>query len=573
MSESMRRRWTMVAIGAGGGLALWGLAELAPADAVDDKLIAGTMTAVAAFVAALLLLIGPLAGRRALASAALLGLVSGGLMLLMLARFDSARDLLDAGVHVPVAMAAFLLSLPFLITAAGPGWRDYPALFQESWSLIGRSALGWMFPGVTWAVILLSDALLDIVGIGALGRLVEWGAMPLLITGAALGLGMAILGEPRPPGQPHLVGRLVWLLAPLRLLAPVVLAVSVVFVLGVLVQGFSGLFVGYSAATVITAVAAVAITLVTLVAGQDDADVPENTVLRGAARGLALVAPVLAGLALAAVMQRVGQYGWTPERLMAAMLAAVALCHGLAYLVAVLRGPGWMARVRRANLWLALGMIGLAVLWQTPVLNAERISARSQLARALAGATPDGRLAWELEDWGRPGQAALVELLAAAEARPELAGWLGPVEPAGEDTTALQAEVRAVLPLQPATASATRDAVLGLMRSYELQEVLDNCAERIDAAPGCVMVVADLWPDTPGDEAVLARNMGRWAALELLAPERDYLVRVHLRRIEGEITDKQMRRLIVDWQKAPPEVVPVRLNQLGTGPRGLFAAP
>ena len=40
-----------------------------------------------------------------------------------------------------------------------------------------------------------------------------------------------------------------------------------------------------------------------------------------------------------------------------------------------------MERIRQGNIRVALGIIVLAALWLTPVLNAERISAQSQLAR------------------------------------------------------------------------------------------------------------------------------------------------------------------------------------------------
>ena len=102
-------------------------------------------------------------------------------------------------------------------------------------------------------------------------------------------------------------------------------------------------------------------------------------VLQRAAQATALILPVMAGLAAYAVWLRVGQHGWTPERLFVALACGLALVYGLVYALAVLRGVGWMGRIRQAQHRSGAAVILLAGLWLTPVLNAERISARNQL--------------------------------------------------------------------------------------------------------------------------------------------------------------------------------------------------
>lgn len=576
MSDGLRARWGMVLTGTVGGLVLWLLGKLADRATLPDHLMVALIAASVGFFTALLGLIGPVRPGHALKGAALVGLGLGLLALLVGFRFDNAWDFGQSGVHIVPLLVVLLVPLPFLIAAAGPGgWRDYPALFEESWSAAIRGTLGWVFAGILWSVIALSDALLGIVGIHLLGDWMYRGVVPFVITGAGLGLGLSVVGEVQHLIPSRLVVRL------LRLLTPVVLVVAAVFVLGVVVQGMDGLFRGFSAAAVVLVVAAGAVTLVTLVVDMDEAQAPESRVLRQSARGLAGLVAVLAGLAAWAVAARVGQYGWTPVRLLAAAVAGLALCYGLAYLAAVLRGVGWMARIRRANLWLALGGLGLAVLWLTPAFDAERISSASQKARVLAAAPmPDPAVGGQMLGWGRAGEAAVeaLKVVAETQGRADIAAWLGGQWDNGEIRpemlTELRAAVTAVLPVRPASATGTRDVMLSLMAGYELQEIVDACNQTMaGGAAGCVMVVADLMPAVPGEEAVLGLARGDWATLDALIPADGYLQRSPLRKVTGQASAVEMRRLIAEWQTAAPPLTPVMLNQLGAGPEGLFAAP
>ena len=94
-----------------------------------------------------------------------------------------------------------------------------------------------------------------------------------------------------------------------------------------------------------------------------------------------------------------------------AVVAVLGLGYGGLYALAVLRGAGWMGRIRQANVWMALVLLAVSALWLSPVLNAEAISARSLEARYLSGAVPAERLDVDaLADWGRAGAAARARL-------------------------------------------------------------------------------------------------------------------------------------------------------------------
>ncbi len=66
------------------------------------------------------------------------------------------------------------------------------------------------------------------------------------------------------------------------------------------------------------------------------------------------------------------------------------------------------------------------------------------------------------------------------------------------------------------------------------------------------MVVADLLPESPGEEAVLLLDHGGWASAEGLIPRDDGVYRVGLRRVDGAVLEiEAIRALIPAWQAAP----------------------
>ncbi|CAN0587377.1 unnamed protein product, partial [Ectocarpus sp. 12 AP-2014] len=151
---------------------------------------------------------------------------------------------------------------------------------------------------------------------------------------------------------------------------------------------------------------------------------------------LALSVPLLAGLAVWAVVMRVGQYGLTPERVLAGAMAMVLLAYGLAYAVAALKGPRrWRPLLRRCNVWLALLVVAVCCAWMTPVLDADRLSVRSQLSRFADGrAEVEDLPLWPMaQDWGRAGQGAL-ERLSAMTDRPDHAELIAGIEAARRRT-------------------------------------------------------------------------------------------------------------------------------------------
>jgi hypothetical protein len=577
MDTDVRHRIVMVGLGALSGICLYLLFELLEGGQLPERAILASVVFAAVFFAALLSLAGPMKIVPSALGAVVLALCVAGLVVLTSLRFETVEDMFDGPFHFMAGFAISAITLPFLIGLAGAGWRDYPTLFDGAWGVVVRAAAAGVFTGIVWGVIFLSDQLLQVVGLDVISQLLDIDMVPWIITGATYGLALAVVHELRAYVSPHLILRL------LRLLVPVVLVVMAVFIVALPFRGLSEVFDTLSAGATMLAMVGAGVTLVSVTIDKDDAQATGSAWLAQAARALAAILVIPAALGCYAVWLRVAEYGWTPERLFAALAAGIGLIYGLIYLMAVVRGTGWMARVRQANIGMAGLVVLVAALWLTPMLNAERISANSQAARFAAGEMEISEISpWEYGDWGKPGEAFLATLRAkAAEpgqaalaAQLESGGYGDPaVEPAAQ--LALMDIVKETMPLQPGGATAVRDRILAGVSPYELEVWRDACARTMpNGNPGCVMVVADLISNYPGDEAIVYQfNDPTFGSVQGFALDGNV---VQWKVVyAGDQADFQSRpmEVITALQAGPPTLTPVTTYELTVGGIGLRMDP
>lgn len=524
---------------------------------------------------ALLAMAGPLGLWRAWPRAVGLALIAGGLVWLTRLRFADVDQFFQTPLPSLAGLAVAILPVPFLVAAGKSRWNDYPVLFLEAWSIALRLTAALTFTGLVWLVILLSDQVLQIVGIDVIERLIDHDLSIMMISGAALGLGMAVIHDISDIASPYVLLRL------FRLFLPLVLGVMAIFLVALPVRGLDGLTGGLSPAMLLLVMVGAGITLTSIVVDQSDAEAVQSPALIRSAQAMSLILPVIAGLALWAIWLRVGQHGWTPGRVFVALIGGLGLGYGLIYAQAVLRGPGWMARIRQGNLVMVLVAIGLAALWLTPVLNAERISARNQLARLVDGRTPiDSLDPFAFRQWGKPGAEALAVLDAMAKEPGQealarrLAGETAEPLP---DSAAMAADLAAVLPVQPATATGTRDTLLPSVEAYQLQDWLQVCrAPTGDGQSPCLMVVADLMPAFPGEEALLLldRSPDYVEIVGLYLDDQGFTrIRSAMHPDGRPIDAAEARQVLQSYRSAPPPLSQAFLNQLGQGADGLIVLP
>jgi len=286
------------------------------------------------------------------------------------------------------------IAAPLYQAGRESGFRpiSYPAAYDHAWTNAILWCLGWAFVGVTMLLSFLLAALFQLIGIEFLGDLLqkEWFWRPLV--GLAFGVGLALLREhSRIVSLLQNVAMLV-----LGVLAPVLAIGLGLFLLALPFTGLQPLWDATKSTTPILLGCVVgALLLVNAVIGNGADDAPRNRVLRWAALVLAIVIFPLAVIAQIATGLRIGQYGFTPERLWALTFVILASVVAVAYLVSVIRGRArWAEKVRPANLHLAIITCGVALLLATPIVSFNAISTRDQVARLESG-----RIAPEKFDW------------------------------------------------------------------------------------------------------------------------------------------------------------------------------
>ncbi len=557
-------RMAFALLGAAAGFSFWGLTDLLGDRIGNPRMLLALHAFAAVFFGGALAMFGPL-GRRALLPAAVLGAGVSALLTLASLRHPTTGPFFDLRYPGLAAVLLACLPLPFVMAAQrrGEGWRNYAALFTHSWSIVARYAAGAVFVGIAWLVLTVSDALLRLVGIGVITDLRELSWFGPIFTGVALGLALAVVHEFTDYVSAFLILRL------FRLLMPVVLLVVAVFLIALPLQGFENPFgQGSVAVTLLTMAAGVTLLVSSAVDAADDVAV-RTRLLQTSARGLALVLPVLAVVAGYAVWLRVGQHGWTPQRLMGAAAVLVLGCYGMLYALAVVRPGRWMRRIRRANLAMAVLLVGFAALWLTPVIVPERISARSQLDGYLSGVIEaDDLPLWQMRDaWGYAGRAALATLQ-AREDDPPLARALARLEANRQqegEGTGLRRNLLALLPVIPEEGADLAEALTAATHPAELRLWLNGCRRLTPAGyPGCALVVADFLPGTEGQEALLLySNRGGFLGQEGFSRTPDgTLVRMRAARLEGA---EDAARLLDALQSGDFRIGPPRIDALLVG--------
>lgn len=319
-----------------------------------------------------------------------------------------------------VTVGWFVL-LPFAQFRLEQGrWRaDYPFLFAISWrnALQLAGALG--FAGVFWLLLWLWAALFDLLGVKAFVRLFTDPRFAYFATALAFGLGFSLyrLGETAILGvyraSLHLLG---WLL-------PLVALLAVGFLAALAFTGLHPLWKTGHATALMLALQGCVLFLFNA-AWQDGTGEPPTPrwLRRPLAWAIALL-PVYGGLCAYSLGLRVAQYGWSGDRVWAALLVFMAGFYGLGYARAALRRGGpWMAGVAKINVAAALTLVVLLFATATPLLDPERIGVASQVRRLLAGRVEPAEFDFHYLRFqsGRLGDAALRRLaeLEGKEAEP-----------------------------------------------------------------------------------------------------------------------------------------------------------
>jgi len=409
------RPWVMAAICAVAGLIFDLLADFSASTGASPLRLSGaTFVAVAAVS-----FVVTVEQRRWLWS---LGFALGwGAVIALVGWFTASYNRLPEIFEFPFLSGLFavLLAAPLFQTVRDEGaWRfPYARLHGHAWTdaVIGAASLA--FVGVTFLLAWLIGGLFDLIGIDVVIDLLKESWFAWMLAGFAFGAAVGLLRE-----RDALVATLQRLvMVVLSVLAPVLAVALAMFLLSIPFTGLSKLWDSSIPATPLMLVAgAGAILLANAVIGNGADEPATSRVLRGSALLLVLCVLPLAVIAAVSLGQRIGQYGWTPERIWGVVAVGVALVYGAAGWGSVAKGRGAFDELLRpSQTKLALGLCGLALFLALPILDFGAISARSQVARFATGRTAPADFDWRAMafDFGPAGRRQLERV--ARSGRPD----------------------------------------------------------------------------------------------------------------------------------------------------------
>jgi hypothetical protein len=304
------------------------------------------------------------------------------------------------------SLVAWFIVLPFVQSRLRDGTMafQYARLFDDAWrnalllaNCILFAALFWMLLGL-WSglfLVLRIDLFLDL-----------FASRFFIYFATAVAIGFAVSLEEKEAAALRTLRR--HLLAFQTRLLPLAALIVVLFLVALPIAGLDHVWATRRATPLMLTILVVLVCLANA-AWQDGGQPPPFSVpVQWLARAALALSPVLAALCIWSLSLRIAQYGWSVDRVWAAMAVAIAALYALGYAAAAVM-RGWLPLLGTINVWMALLVIGVLLAAHSPLLDPSAISAASQVRRLLSGATTPERFDFDhlRFDLGRAGVEAL----------------------------------------------------------------------------------------------------------------------------------------------------------------------
>ncbi len=328
-------------------------------------------------------------------------------------------DSIIATFILPLILGCFL-ALLFLRPAVLGRAPDYAEVFSDSWRNVLVAALSWALTLGVFGIMVLWGELFRVIGIEFFTDLFteDWFLFPVLSVAAGFGIfifrGLANVIA----GITGLLQGLMWLLLPL------VLTVTVLFLGALPFTGLQPLWDTGNGTALLMTLNLFALFALNAVYQRGDREPYPLQVHRLLCVGIALL-PVISLLALYGLYLRVDQHGWTVARCWALMISLLITMFSLGYSGNVIRNrERWSGKLASVNLPMAMLMLGLILLVNSPLLDFRKISLSSQQNRVERGEITLDQFDFfdARENMGRPAYLWMREIIEEnRESNPELA--------------------------------------------------------------------------------------------------------------------------------------------------------
>jgi hypothetical protein len=378
-----RVAWARMALGLVQGLVLYVLMRV---DAEGSRLASHTYWGLVTFMVGFLLLLVVLSlGHLSKRQLPLWVAVSTAVMAL-LGGYDLWRREAWAGWPSFELMVDFVLGfyIAQAMVLAGANEQQkvasYNGYFEQAWKVLIQALLSLLFLGVVWLVLWMGASLFGVLGLTLLRSVLgePWFFLP--VSCFALATGMHITDV-----KPSVIRNIRTLL--LTLFAWL-LPLATLFVAGFLAvlpwTGFELLWATGHATWILLGTVLLLILLINAAYQNGLPDQALSALVRTSARVAALCLLPVVLIAMYALGLRVADYGWTNDRLVAAIGVGLSLSYAVGYAWAATR-QDWLGPVARVNIFNAFLFLAVLLVVHSPLGDVRRLSVNHQMARLNTG--------------------------------------------------------------------------------------------------------------------------------------------------------------------------------------------
>jgi hypothetical protein len=440
----------------------------------------------------------------------------------------------------------------------------YEDVHETAWTDALLGGISGIFTLIVMGIAFLIAAMFHLVKIDLLREFLRKEWVDALILGGAYGGGMGLLRD-----RAAIITALqrVAMLV-LRVLAPVLAAGLVAFLAVLPFTGLAPLWATGETTPILLSAGVVALFLVNAVIGDKAEDAAVARPLRWGAMALSLALLPLVAISAWSTGLRIGQYGFSPDRLWALTFIILAAVTAIAYAVAILRRGDWVARLYRSNLHLAFILGGVSLVLSTSIVSFDRLATHDQLARLRSGQIKpvdfDYRGLWF--EFGPPGKAAIKRLAkeskdatvrkyAVAVEKMENRWSEGPNEAAQRSGEALDKRLT-ILPNKVPLDAKLREA----LAEFGACQNSGACILRYEPGQDYAIAIHEPEPDCEQcqpDIGILHREpTGEWAVGSTVA---ETMTKISARQSEKPATAKQREQAV---RAGKVEMREVKLRQL-----------
>jgi hypothetical protein len=479
-----------------------------------------------------------------------------------------------------LSLAAILFIMNSLIVSAETDGRliaSYPTHFDVSWKQGVQFFLVVVFVSVLWGLLFLGAELFRLIRIDFVAELIRRRIFWIPVTAFAVTYAIHVTDVRANivRGTRTLGLMLAWLL-------PLMAIIAVGFIAALLFTGLEPLWATRRAAGILLIAAAVLIFLVNAAYQDGRSENRAAPALRYASIVAAIVLLPLIALASYAVMLRVRQYGWTPERIEATASIVVAACYAIGYVVAAARSGLDLRELEKTNLATSLIIVAVLLILRLPVADPDRISVADQVRRLETGATVPEKFDFAFLRFrsGRFGTEALQHLAATASGpdsaiiRERAADTLRAKSPFAiqQASPRITPELRAanITVIRPSGAILPERFLAQDWKAFPRQWLLPRC---LVAAAKCEAFLVDL--DDDGQPEILLFNIpaggaafkeqadNTWKFLGTIANAACPGVREALRAGQFEVVQPPLKEIEVDGEhlQVNTDCAPARRQQ------------